>query len=70
MATYTYQTIDPPGSTYTVAQSINDNGEIVGSYSGQTSSGFLDNNGVYTTIDPPGSTGVRFPAPAPRRARV
>jgi ELWxxDGT repeat protein/probable HAF family extracellular repeat protein len=60
MTTYTYQTIDPPGSTNTVADSINDNGQIVGSYSvgGQTSSGFLDNNGTYTTIDPPGSVGA------------
>ena len=61
MTTYTYQTIDPPGSTYTIAQSINSNGQIVGFYydsqltSGQIEHGFLDNNGIYTTIDPPGS---------------
>jgi probable HAF family extracellular repeat protein len=61
MATYTYQTIDFPGSTNTVTQSINSSGQIVGSYSsdgGQTGHAFLDNNGVYTTIDPPGSTGA------------
>ena len=57
MTTYTYQTIDPPGSTYTIANSINSNGEIVGFYqdSNRVEHGFLDNNGIYTTIDPPGS---------------
>ena len=57
MTTYTYQTIDPPGSTYTIANSINSNGQIVGLYydSNHVEHGFLDNNGVYTTIDPPGS---------------
>jgi probable HAF family extracellular repeat protein len=58
MTTYTYQTINPPGSTYTVAESINASGEIVGYYqdSNHVQHGFLDNNGVYTTIDPPDST--------------
>ena len=54
-----YQTIDPPGSTYTIARSINDNGQIVGFYldrPGGTEHGFLYNKGIYTTIDPPGST--------------
>src|SRR6516165_7884444 len=61
MATYTYQTIDPPGSTYTIAESINSKGEIVGLYydsqltPGQIEHGFLYNHGTYTTIDPPGS---------------
>jgi uncharacterized membrane protein len=57
MTTYTYQTIDPPSSTYTIAQSINSNGQIVGLYydSNRVEHGFLDNNGVYTTIDPLGS---------------
>ena len=57
MTTYTYQTIDPPGSTYTIAESINSNGQIVGFYqdSNNVEHGFLDNNGIYTTIDPPGS---------------
>ena len=32
MTTYTYTTIDPPGSTYTIANSINDEGQIVGFY--------------------------------------
>jgi probable HAF family extracellular repeat protein len=57
MTTYTYQTIDPPGSTDTVPESINSNGQIVGYYqdSNRIQHGFLDNNGTYSTIDPPGS---------------
>src|SRR6516162_6242779 len=47
MTTYTYQTIDPPGSTYTIANSINSSGQIVGS---DSSGGFLDNNGIYTIL--------------------
>jgi probable HAF family extracellular repeat protein len=59
VTTYTYQTIDVPGSTYTVVESINASGEIVGYYqdSNHVQHGFLDNNGIYTTIDPPGSNG-------------
>ena len=55
--TYTYTTIDPPGSTYTLPESINDSGQIVGLYedSGGVNHGFLDSGGQYTTIDPPGS---------------
>jgi probable HAF family extracellular repeat protein len=47
-----YQTIDPPGSTYTIARSINDNGQIVGSYqdSNHAGHGFLYNNGIYTSL--------------------
>ncbi len=54
---YTYQTINPPGSTYSIAENINDNGQIVGLYqdSNGRQHGFLDSGGVYTTIDPPGS---------------
>jgi probable HAF family extracellular repeat protein len=57
MTTYTYQTIDPPGSTYTIAENINSKGQIVGEYqdSNHLQHGFLDNNGIYTTIDPPNS---------------
>jgi hypothetical protein len=58
-ATYTYTTIDPPSSTYTISigpSSINDKEQIVGEYQDNgTTHGFLDNHGVYTTIDPPGS---------------
>jgi hypothetical protein len=57
MTTYTYQTIDPPGSTHAIADSINDKGQIVGVYedSNHVGDGFLDTNGIYTTIDPSGS---------------
>jgi probable HAF family extracellular repeat protein len=55
--TFTYKTIDPPGSITTDALSINDRGQIVGFYyDGKTYHGFLDSGGRYTTIDPPGST--------------
>jgi probable HAF family extracellular repeat protein len=55
--TYKYKTIDPPGSIYSVANSINAKGRIVGFYqdSNGQEHGFLDNHGIYTTIDPPGS---------------
>jgi probable HAF family extracellular repeat protein len=54
---YSYTIIDPPGSTYTIAYSINDKGQIVGFYedSNHVEHGFLDSGGTYTTIDPPGS---------------
>ena len=57
MTTYTYTTIDPPGSTYTIANSINAEGQIVGLYqnSNGVEHGFLNSGGIYTTIDPPGS---------------
>jgi uncharacterized membrane protein len=54
----TYTMIDPPGSTETFAQSINDSGQITGYYvdgEGQDL-GFLYTRSTYTMIDPPGST--------------
>jgi hypothetical protein len=54
--TYTYTTIVPPGSDYTIASSINDKGQIVGLYQDSNGEhGFLEDHGTYTTIDPPGS---------------
>ncbi len=47
----TFTTIDFPGSNGTNALDINDFGDIVGSYSGQTN-GFLLSGGIYTTINP------------------
>jgi probable HAF family extracellular repeat protein len=61
MTTYTYQTIEFPGSVYTHVDSINASGEIVGYYQNSNHAvqyGFLDDNGIYTTINPPGSIGV------------
>jgi len=55
--TYTYNTIDPPGSTYTIANSINNKGQIVGLYNdnNRVEHGFIYDKGTYTTIDPPSS---------------
>ena len=46
--------MDPPGSTYTSASSINAAGQIVGFHqdSNGVEHGFLDSGGTYTTIDP------------------
>ena len=53
MTTYTYTTIDPPGSTYSVAESINNKGQIVGFYQNSSGQefGFLYSGGTYTTLD-------------------
>ena len=51
----TFTTIDPPGSTATLALDINARGDIVGNYltaDGKTH-GFLLSNGTFTTIDVP-----------------
>ena len=50
-----YTTIDPPGSTYTLADSINDKGQIVGTYidSSSVEHGFLLSGGQYETLDVP-----------------
>ncbi len=67
--TFVPTTIDYPGSTSTAARSINNSGDIVGTYScaaactnpntGETSTagthGFLLQNGVFTRIDVPGA---------------
>jgi probable HAF family extracellular repeat protein len=55
-ASYTFTTIDVPGSFSTDAAGINDMGQIVGSFtdaSGQH--GYLLSDGSFTTIDVPGS---------------
>jgi uncharacterized membrane protein len=59
---YTFSTIDVPGSYETDAAGINNAGQIVGSFfsgqpspSGQPLHGFLYNNGAFTILDPPGS---------------
>ena len=52
-----YETIDPPGSTYSLAEGINDQGQIVGFFQNSNGQeyGFLDSGGTYTTIEFPGS---------------
>jgi probable HAF family extracellular repeat protein len=55
-----YETIDPPGSTYTFAEGINKQGQIVGFFQNSNGQeyGFLDSGGTYTTIEFPGSVGT------------
>ena len=68
MTTYTFSTLDDPmvptdgprgQGIGTVAQGINDRGQIVGYYydSGGNQHGFLYNGGTYTTLDVPLATG-------------
>jgi probable HAF family extracellular repeat protein len=54
-----YTILDFPGSSDTIATSINNQGLVVGYYQNPGSShtnGFLYSNGTYTTIDVPGAT--------------
>ena len=52
---FTFTTIDVPGATFTGAGTINNRGQIVGTYfSGPH--GFLLDKGTFTTIDVPGAT--------------
>ena len=55
MPVYTYTTIDDPLATAnTHANGINDNGQIVGSYTNNSGGhGFLLSGGTYTTLDGP-----------------
>jgi probable HAF family extracellular repeat protein len=54
---YSFTTIDVPGSTTTSASGINASGEIVGTYTDSSGNqhGFEYTNGTYTTINGPGS---------------
>ena len=57
-AGYIFTTLDPPGSTLTQANGINDAGQIVGMYrpADALDHGFLLSARHYTTIDVPGAT--------------
>src|SRR5262245_8169433 len=59
---YTFTTIEPPGSIFTEAIGINDSGEIVGDYrlADNLTHGFLLSGGTYTTVDFPGHMTVAF----------
>ena len=53
----TFTQIDVPGASFTAANSINDQGDIVGPYfdGDGNGHGFLLSNGAFTTIDVPGA---------------
>lgn len=55
-AQYTYTKIMYPGSTWTEASGINDQGQVVGTYTDTAgiAHGFVYHNGTYTTVDYPG----------------
>jgi uncharacterized membrane protein len=57
-ASFTFTTIDVPGSSFTVASGINPRGQIVGFYPDNIPPkrhGFLYDAGAFTTIDVPGA---------------
>src|SRR5438067_900286 len=55
---FTFVSVDLPGSTYTDVRGINDAGQIVGSSNNASGAiGFLQTNGVVTIIDAPGIPG-------------
>ncbi len=59
---YTFSTFDPPGSSSSSANGINDLGQIVGSYqAGPVQHGYLLSGGQYTTLDDPNATGPQLP---------
>jgi uncharacterized membrane protein len=57
---FTFTTIDFPGATYTIANGINNQGDIVGQYNDASgkSHGFLRHLGVFSSIDFPGALGT------------
>jgi hypothetical protein len=59
--TQSFTTIDVPGATGTVAQDVNDAGDVVGSYvaAGRTRGFLLDRNGQLYWIDFPGAVFTR-----------
>ena len=58
MFSYTFATIDVPGSSITSANGMNNSGQIVGSYADSAghTHGFLDTRGSFSTINVPGAT--------------
>lgn len=63
---YTFDTIDAPGATGTVACAINNSGQIVGTYSAAGDGansvnrhGFLYEGGSFSTIDVPGAAATQ-----------
>ena len=59
-ATYSFTILDVPGAASTVATSINDSGQVTGSYyDGSGEHGFVYSGGTFTTLDVPGATNTR-----------
>ncbi len=56
-----FTSIDPPGSVFTFAGGINEQGDIVGRWDDAdfNTHGFLLHRGVYKTLDYPGATSRR-----------
>ncbi len=55
-APYLFTTLDVAGAEHTFGYSINDRGQIVGSYTGSTGvHGFIWEKGMATTVDVPGA---------------
>ncbi len=56
----TFTTLDVPGANITEAVSINDSGQVAGSYgSSSLNRGFVYSNGAFTTLDVPDATATR-----------
>src|SRR5262249_15082370 len=54
---FDYQAVDFPGSTVTIAEAINDSGELIGVYNPPlTRHGFVLSGGSFNSIDFPGAT--------------
>lgn len=65
--TFTFTSIDPPGSTFTFLFGINPQGDTVGGYTASgVTHGLLLHQGAFTTIDFPGSTATTATAINPR----
>jgi probable HAF family extracellular repeat protein len=62
--TYAYTTVGPPGSTYSIAYSINDKGQVVGFYQDSNHQhGFVDSSGKFTRLILPAAL-ERSPGPS------
>ena len=55
-----FTTLDVPGADYTEPLSINNSGQVTGSYIDSSGGhGFVYSNGTFTTFDPPGATDTK-----------
>ncbi|MGC2113846.1 MAG: hypothetical protein WA656_04920, partial [Pseudolabrys sp.] len=65
-----FTTLAVPGATDTTAEGINNSGQIVGSYVGESAQqhGFIYSDGVYTHVDDP--LGMTFPSDINDRGQI